>query len=184
MERKHPRLVSNVVAMDVGRHMAPSVFARIFIFLYQLYIIVAWLLGFVAPKAGDAMIRAMARQGKVPSAEFASCHNGYPYVHYWRALASGSDHVITRSTDPRGLCPFPCLFLYGQPTGPRRRFKPVMFHSDAFLFAVSKRADSRAMYFDADHWFPVRPECADAVNEAVTKWLAERYAAGDARQVQ
>ena len=46
----------------------------------------------------------------------------------------------------------------------------------AFLFAVSKRADSRVAKFAAGHWFLVGKE-ADQVNETVAKWLGERYAA-------
>ena len=188
VERRQPRIVKCVVALDVGRHMAPSIFARIFIFLYQFYIVVAWLVGFLAPAAGDGMIRAMVRGAKVPHPERATCHQGYLYAHYWRALGSGrSAFLVTRTaTDPRGLCPFPCLFLYGSPTGrvTPLRFKPVLFHSDAFLFAISKRADSRAMAYDADHWFLVRPELADGVNETVAKWLRERHEQGNAGSVQ
>lgn len=161
--------MKNIVALDVGTHVAPSFFAKIFIIIYQAYIMFAWLIGFVLPSAGDALVRAAARSGKLPTPERTTCHMGYPYVQFWKLLLTRSP--LLRNS--RGLCPFPCLFLYGKSS----RMKPVMFHSDDFLFAISKRPDSRAEMMDADHWFLVRPGVSEKTNLMVLKWLQERYKA-------
>lgn len=170
MERAHPELVKNIVALDVATHAKPGILGMLLVVLYQWYLILCFAIGLVYPKGGDAMARAFAKLIKAPQAEKTTAAKCYPYFYFWSLIIRRSP--LLRLDRSRGLVPFPILFLYGQN-------KPFSFHSDAFMFAISKRADSRVEAYPAGHWFLVG-KFADDVNDTVAKWLGERYKVANA----
>ena len=68
VQRAHPELVKNVVACDIGTHAQPDIVGWVLLILYQWYLILAWTVGLIAPKGGDAMARAFAKLIKAPRA--------------------------------------------------------------------------------------------------------------------
>jgi pimeloyl-ACP methyl ester carboxylesterase len=161
---RYPQLVRRIIGVDVGDagsrpHMQSlAVWAKAFIFGYQVWLALAWRIG---GRLGDAMARAMALLLRCPSdPAFIGAHMGYPYYLLWTGALRGAKVF-------RPACPM--LFIYGQR-------KPLMFHSPDWAEDLASRPGSAVLAFDCGHWVMVSKQVE--FDRAVTAWLAT----GDAAQ--
>lgn len=154
---RHPDLVSRIVGVDIGdtKGLKYALPRRqiLMIMAYQWWLALAWRIG---GRFGDWMTLKMKRWLRSPSDEsrIGSCM-GYPYYQTW---FGGYPKQMRRF---KASCPV--LFIYA-------KRKPVMFHTQAWLDELRKRAENRVVEFDTGHWIMLqRPE---RFNQVVADWLA------------
>lgn len=103
-EDKRPDLIRKMVAIDVGGAMKPGPCAGLFIVSYQMWLLLAFVLG---KPVGDFMSTSLARLFGAPSARrIAKASSCYPYYHVWKQVCSGG-------APPDMMTTSPLLFIHG-----------------------------------------------------------------------
>lgn len=161
---RHPARVAGIVAVDVGDHNSPAFAqsatakAKLQIFLYQIWLALAWTLGRAGPqRLADRMTRAMARAMRCPTPQSQIVWTmNYPYAMRWLG-AAGS---LRGAAQVRPACPL--LYLYG-------KRKPFMFHSPQWLAWVQQRPGCAAKALASGHWVMV--DQSTEFMTSVRQWL-------------
>jgi pimeloyl-ACP methyl ester carboxylesterase len=156
---RHPQRVSRIVGVDIGDPVslarALALPARAAVFLYQLFLATAWIVG---GGAGDAMTRWMARRMRCPAdPELIGARMNYPYFMTWFGGAQSYRHRA-QTFVPR----VPMLFAYG-------RRKPFMWHAPAWVEDLRRQPGSEVVEFDTGHW--VMAQQPQRFNDVVGRWL-------------
>jgi pimeloyl-ACP methyl ester carboxylesterase len=169
LERDHPQLIDNMVALDVGGHARPAGFKEAsFIIGYQWILLFLWLIGGILPPLGNVLSRGFAGLIRVPARQRAKLKSrfNYPYFYFWRSLLF-SHWKSSFLAHYKPACPI--LYLYGER-------KPVMFHSSKWLKIVAGSGGRSEGISDAGHWFmETHPEI---VNQAIKVWCQAGSQAG------
>ena len=191
LQRRHPRLVRAVCALDVGGDVSGLTSKeRLFVAAYQGWLLAALAIG---GDVGDWMTTRFARLSNAPSLRPGGLdferggtiphRRNWPYLRFWQeqlararrkggGAGGGADRGADRGADGgagrggrRGRVPScPTLYMYGAD-------KPSRFHGDDWLVAVEGNgAGSGVVRVEgAGHWFPVTH--AAEVNARLTEWL-------------
>ncbi len=163
---RHPECVHRLIGVDVGDSRCGAFLrgltakAKGMIAGYQWWLAVAWRLRhWFGGGLADRMTRSMARWLRCPT-DPALIHAGmcYPYDMQWLGSYGGFKSVLPIKPH----CPM--LYLYGNR-------KPFMFHSQAWLDALSARPGSRVLGLRTGHW--VMCQKPAEFNQAVLEWLAQ-----------
>jgi pimeloyl-ACP methyl ester carboxylesterase len=161
---RHPQRVKRLVAIDIGDARSSEFWAscppraKAGIVAYQGWLALAWLVGGLSRRAGDAMTRWMARSLGCRSepALIGACMN-YPYFIVWSGWHGSY----------RGLRPVapscPTFFAWGER-------KPFMFHSPGWLNTIAARPGNHVESYATGHWVMVR--AAPSFNAAVSRWMS------------
>ena len=161
LEKRHPELVSRMVALDIGGHLKPeSLKTSMMILGYQWALVACWLVGGILPPLGNLLTRGVGKVVRVPTRQLAKIRSryNYPYFYLWRNLFLPwkRNDLLGRY---RPQCPV--LYLWG-------KRKPLMFHSDKWLKIVEE-CGGRAHGIDgAGHW--LMETHADDVNQRIAEW--------------
>jgi pimeloyl-ACP methyl ester carboxylesterase len=157
--RKQPTMFRKLVALDIGQHVGKlPVFGGLIVLWYQWSLI----LGYVLPSfLGSLVTKFVATVFKAPNA--ANAHSGmnYLYLQIWKLILTGKLKGMTGFNPPT----IPTLYMYGAK-------KPFYFHSQRFVDHIKGMPGSAVLPFNADHWFFLRPQCVEPVNQAILKFLA------------
>eukprot|EP00727_Mastigamoeba_balamuthi_P014390 m51a1_g9576 hypothetical protein (264) ;mRNA; r:974236-975170 len=150
LEQESPELVSRLVTVDVGGRTSKkqgSIFALLYLVLYQWLLVAAMLLGGLP---GDLLARFVA--WFVGAKDYAGhgpirAQMGYPYYYMWRS-------VLFKDYKPTA----PVLYVYGDR-------KPLKFHTDHWLSMCD-----RSVPMDTHHWVMI--ERPDEFHSVLLDWLA------------
>jgi pimeloyl-ACP methyl ester carboxylesterase len=130
---------------------------------YQWSLIVAWLIGGLAPPLGGWLSRGVGKAIGVPARQRAQLRSrcNYPYFYLWRNLLLPWQRgkLLGRY---RPQCPL--LFLWGER-------KPVMFHSPQWLRIVADSGGRAEGVAGAGHW--LMETHAAPVNERLAAWFSD-----------
>jgi cis-3-alkyl-4-acyloxetan-2-one decarboxylase len=169
LARQRPERVAGLLLIDVADAFSPAWRAevswreKLMVAAYQLPLALS---GALPPRWGDALTRRVARLVgcRSPQAAIGACMN-FPYAQVWSGhfapAAPGAAAAQTTSAPPS--CPV--WFAHGL-------HKPMRFHTQAWLHALSARADCRAVPFAAGHW--LMRQQPEAFNAAALDWLSSR----------
>jgi pimeloyl-ACP methyl ester carboxylesterase len=163
VERKHPELIQAMVTLDVGGHFKPSSIGHaLFIVTYQGLLLLAFLLGHMAPRLGTAMTQWFSKFARAPRG--GNVHHGmnYLYFYIWRGKLSKNyrSSILTRYRPTR-----PILFLYGVK-------KKYHFHSTYWLDLVTSTPKGRVEALaHSDHWLNIREP--ERTNALIDSWLED-----------
>lgn len=164
LEARDPGMFDSLITLDVGAHIQPkSAVHGIVIVAYQWWLILAWGMGKVSARLGDAMAAAVARVLRVPWPERAKARMGYLYFQVWRAaLLGGLKKIVLPGYRPT----VPVFYLYGAR-------KPFHFHSGRWLKILAADTRCRVLAVErAGHWLMLdQPEL---VNREIRSWLDGR----------
>jgi len=165
LDRAHPGLISRMAALDVGGHLGrPGLKPSLMIIGYQWALILAWLVGGLAPPLGDAIARGVGRVVRVPDPQRGRTRSrfGYPYFYFWRNLLLPWQRagLLQRY---RPTCPV--LYLWGER-------KPLQFQSPRWLQIVEDGGGRAEGVAGAGHW--LMETHADTVNARLEAWFGGR----------
>eukprot|EP00756_Hemistasia_phaeocysticola_P058547 Hpha_TRINITY_DN35187_c0_g1::TRINITY_DN35187_c0_g1_i1::g.168490::m.168490 len=155
LARRNPELVKRIVALDVAGHIALANPMKLFAVSYQLYNVVAFLLG---SPGGDLMNRVFLMMGKYAARPLgeAKASLNYPYLHIWKEILSGA----RKNFHPKAECPV--FYVYG-----KRKVGP--FHSMKWLRELSETEGCEYKAYDCGHW--ITEEMSEQLNADITPWL-------------
>jgi len=167
----YPERVSRMVAVDVGDHNSTelnaslSAKAKWAVFVYQIWLAIAWQIANIFGSWGQAlanrMTRYMAKKLRCPS-PLEHMHVGMnaPYAMKWMGALQG----LAFACNALKVLPTarPMLYVYG-------KRKPFMFHSDRWLEKIASYPGSRVEGFDTGHW--VMTSKPAQFNALLKEWL-------------
>lgn len=161
--RDYPHLISKMVTLDVGAHLAPvSKGHALFLVSYQLWLAFVWMLGKVVPPLGNFLTRWFARTAKAPETENLSSDTNYLYFYFWRAKFFPK---YSRNLPANYKLEHPILFLYGKD-------KIYPFHSKKWERMVNEMKGSKVVGIEhSDHWITVRQP--SEVLAQIREWLKQ-----------
>lgn len=165
LEAKYPELCKTFTALDVGGALSCTFGQSLFIFLYQAWLILAFLIN---GTIGAWMTSAFANYAKAPRSDrkLTSSLN-YPYARFWFEaiwpFGSGFPFRLLRSK----LMPdCPVLFMYGAKSS-----TAGFFFAESWAREVAEKEDSFVVPIEADHWLQVR--AAEDVSQVLTAFLSD-----------
>lgn len=159
MVRQAPQQYRKLITMDVGQHVGRlSLLGLALVLGYQWSLIVCFYLPFAI---GSLVTKSVALVARAPNMRHAHSGMNYLYIQLWKLIWTGEFAQKAAFNPPT----IPTLYMYGAK-------KPFHFHSQQFVAHVRSMPGSAVMPFDEDHWFFMRPSCADAANKAMLTFLA------------
>ncbi len=142
LDHKHPKYVSEIIALDVAANPPFNPFMIIFLFIYQLILITAFLIG---GSIGKWMTRGFLKClfYKPPWVNRIDSSWNYPYYMLWKYT------LKTRKGPIEGYEPS-CPVVYVAGTK-----KPFVLHSRKWLDMLAKNPKSEYHLLDFVHWIQI-----------------------------
>eukprot|EP01065_Artemidia_motanka_P050702 TRINITY_DN8730_c0_g3_i1.p1 TRINITY_DN8730_c0_g3~~TRINITY_DN8730_c0_g3_i1.p1 ORF type:complete len:342 (+),score=115.12 TRINITY_DN8730_c0_g3_i1:54-1028(+) len=154
---RYPEMVKRIVSLDVGSHFAMRPAMGLFVASYQLFNLLAFLLGSPGGDVMNRMFLTFSKYSARPIGEARSSVN-YPYLRMWLRL------IMLRGP-PRGVMPTEaCPIWYGYAL-----HKPGPFHSNKWLHKLRTTAGCHEQAFKCGHW--ITEEKYDELKDSVLPWL-------------
>ncbi len=120
-DSKYPGYFKQIIALDVPAYVQlTTVYANIFVLVYQVYLIIAFLIGgFI----GKFMTQKFAQFGKHNPPYFSQidASRNYPYYYFWKSLLNTALRRKEPLLDRKYVPSVPVVSLYG-------KNKPFDFH--------------------------------------------------------
>jgi len=150
---RKPQRVSKLVVLDVlvvrGDRLKPR--ELFWIFLYQSFIIAAWVASFVSYTLGNIILFCFFKTGLGPDLDppprghlQPKSWMGYPYFYVWLKT------IANKGRTPAAKLPeVPILYVYGTK-------KRVMFHSQKTIAALKSSPQSKVVELDCGHWIMLK----------------------------
>jgi pimeloyl-ACP methyl ester carboxylesterase len=142
LDFKYPKFIHNLVTMDVGASFEESVKAKLFIFSYQIYLTMNFLIGGKIGKLGTTFfINNFAKVYGLSNDDHSRIDSSWNYLYYylWKKIF----HYKKTLSNYVPSCPV--AFIYGTQ-------KSFMFHNEKFLNLLNSTKDCEVNAVEEGHW--------------------------------
>jgi hypothetical protein len=148
--QSHPKYFEQIIAMDVpGMTQVTSLRGRLFVFAYQITLIIAFLIARVlkCESVGDAITRSMSKLfgHKPPYFNQIKAERNYPYYYFWKNMIQSKLHQKKKLL-AQYVPSVPVVYMYGAK-------KSFMFHGPKWINFLRETEGCEIHPINDLHWF-------------------------------